>query len=159
HEALVGYRQLIDTRPLSVLATPATGGEFALDARREDLAMLLLFVTALGVLAAIWSSGIAARALSGPIHVLREAALELAAGKQMPVLGAPPANEFAPVYRAFGRMAEDLSASRAQLQAAQRRTEAVLQHVASGVVAFRDDATISIMNPSAQSMLAGLKAN
>ncbi|HYW30613.1 MAG TPA: HAMP domain-containing protein, partial [Gemmatimonas sp.] len=151
--AVVGYRQLPQMESNVVLATPARGDEYALDERREDLGVLVLFVTAIGALAALWSSGVAARSLARPVGELREAALAIASGRRAPSLGAAPAAEFAPVYRAFGRMAEDLSTSRAALEAAQRRTEAVLQHVASGVLALRGDGSILIANPRAESML------
>ncbi len=153
-EALVGFRRTPQLEPRAVLATPARGDEYALDLRREDLGVLLLFVTALGALAAVWSSGVAARSLARPVGALREAALAIAAGRADPSLGVAPAAEFAPVYRAFSRMAEDLSTSRAALEAAQRRTEAVLQHVASGVLALRPDGNILIANPRAEAMLA-----
>jgi nitrogen fixation/metabolism regulation signal transduction histidine kinase len=156
---LVGFRHLASTS-VSVLATPARGDEFALDARREDLGVLLLFATMLGALAALWSSGLAARSLARPVGALREAALAIAAGGRAPALGTAPATEFAPVYRAFGRMADDLATSRAALEAAQRRTEAVLQHVASGVLALRSASPgaapggdILIANPRAEAML------
>ena len=156
---LVGFRHLAPSSP-SVLATPARGDEFALDARREDLGVLLLFATMLGALAALWSSGLAARSLARPVGALREAALAIAAGGRAPALGTAPATEFAPVYRAFGRMADDLATSRAALVAAQRRTEAVLQHVASGVLALRSPSLaaeaggdILIANPRAEAML------
>jgi signal transduction histidine kinase len=152
-QALVGFRRVANGLDNAVVVTPARGDEFALDARREDLGMLLLFTAALGALAAVWSSGIAARALSRPVGELREAALTIAAGRETQGLGRAPASEFAPVYRAFGRMAEDLSTSRAALEAAQRRTAAVLQHVASGVVAMRADGEILIANPRAEQLL------
>ncbi|WP_337171134.1 ATP-binding protein [Gemmatimonas aurantiaca] len=154
---LVGYRRVgrLDepVRDDAMLATPARGDEFALDARREDLGVLLLFATMLGALAAVWSSGIAARSLARPVGVLREAALAVAAGRDAPMLGTAPATEFAPVYRAFGRMAQDLATSRAALEAAQRRTAAVLQHVASGVLAIVDNGDIILANPRAETML------
>ena len=156
---LIGFRHLSPASP-SVLATPARGDEFALDARREDLGILLLFASMLGALAALWSSGLAARSLARPVGALREAALAIAAGGRAPALGTAPATEFAPVYRAFGRMADDLATSRAALEAAQRRTEAVLQHVASGVLALRTASNgvapggdILIANPRAEAML------
>ena len=152
-QALVGFRRAANIADGLVVVTPARGDEFALDARREDLGVLLLFTAALGALAAIWSSGIAARSLARPVGALREAALSIATGREAPTLGSAPATEFAPVYRAFGRMAEDLSTSRAALEAAQRRTAAVLQHVASGVVAMRSDGEILIANPRAEHML------
>lgn len=151
--ALVGFRRVNGVGEDLVVVTPARGDEFALDARREDLGVLLLFTVAMGALAAIWSSGIAARSLARPVGALREAALTIAAGGQGRVLGSAPASEFAPVYRAFGRMAEDLSTSRAALEAAQRRTAAVLQHVASGVLAMRADGDILIANPRAEQLL------
>ncbi|AMW04608.1 hypothetical protein GEMMAAP_06615 [Gemmatimonas phototrophica] len=158
--ALVGFRQLLRTAsadsltPASVvLATPARGDEFALDDRREDLGVLVLFATMLGALAAVWSSGVAARALARPVGALREAALDIAAGRSAPTLGTAPAVEFAPVYRAFSRMADDLQTSRAALQAAQRRTDAVLQHVASGVIAMLREGDIILANPRAEALL------
>lgn len=153
-ETLVGYRRLPVLDADAVLSAPARGDEFALDLRREDLGVLLLFVSALGALAAVWSSGIAARALARPVGALREAALAIASGQQDPSLGVAPAAEFAPVYRAFGVMAEDLSTSRGALEAAQKRTEAVLQHVASGVMAMRPNGDVLIANPRAEEMLA-----
>jgi two-component system, NtrC family, nitrogen regulation sensor histidine kinase NtrY len=152
-QALVGFRRVADIAEGLVVVTPARGDEFALDARREDLGILLLFTAALGALAAVWSSGIAARSLARPVGALREAALTIAVGRETSALGSAPATEFAPVYRAFSRMAEDLSTSRAALEAAQRRTAAVLQHVASGVVAMRSDGEILIANPQAEQML------
>ncbi|MFN8977579.1 MAG: ATP-binding protein [Gemmatimonadaceae bacterium] len=154
---LVGFRQLgrtgLEGARDGVLATPARGDEFALDARREDLGILVLFATMLGALAAIWSSGVAARSLARPVGALREAALAIAAGREAPSLGTAPATEFAPVYRAFGRMASDLATSRRALEAAQRRTAAVLQHVASGVLALLDSGAISLANPRAEALL------
>ena len=158
--ALVGFRLL--TRPgaismpgasVSVLATPARGNEFVLDDRREDLGILVLFATMLGALAAVWSSGFAARSLARPVGALREAALDIAAGRAAPALGTAPATEFAPVYRAFSRMADDLQTSRAALEAAQRRTEAVLQNVASGVLALKRNGEILLANPRAGALL------
>ncbi len=152
-QALVGFRRVSTGIEDLVVVTPARGDEFALDARREDLGVLLLFTAALGALAAIWLSGVAARSLARPVGALREAALSIAAGRDTRMLDRVPASEFAPVYRAFGRMAEDLSSSRAALEAAQRRTAAVLQHVASGVVALREDGEIVIANPRAEQLM------
>ena len=118
-----------------VLATAARGDELALDARRADLAVLVLLVIVAGVLAALWLSGAAARQLARPIGTLRDAALAIAGGRPMPPLDELPPAEFVPVFGAFARMATDLSASRAALEEAQRRTAAVLREVASGVVA------------------------
>ena len=161
--ALVGFRRVrivgdaaspnaLPTRIAAVVATPARGNDYELDERRTDLAVQALFALALGALAALWLSGVAARSLARPVGTLREAALSLAAGKRSVKLSASPA-EFVPVFSAFEQMAGDLSSSRDALETAQRRTEAVLQHVASGVLAVHPDGAVIIANPRVESML------
>ena len=161
--ALVGFRRVrivgdvitpgaFPTRIAAVVATPARGNDFELDQRRTDLAVQTLFALALGAFAALWLSGVAARSLARPVGALREAALSLAAGERAVKLSASPA-EFVPVFSAFEQMAGDLSASRDALETAQRRTEAVLQHVASGVLAVHPDGAIIIANPRVELML------
>ncbi|MGV3708031.1 MAG: ATP-binding protein [Gemmatimonas sp.] len=161
--ALVGYRRVRivgDTaslndgspRAAAVVGTPARGNDYELDERRADLAVQTLFSLALGAFAALWLSGVAARSLARPVGTLREAALSLAAGQRSVRLSTSPA-EFVPVFTAFEQMAGDLSSSRDALEAAQRRTEAVLQHVASGVLALHGDGTVIIANPRVEQML------
>jgi two-component system nitrogen regulation sensor histidine kinase NtrY len=152
--ARVGYRPTLgpEGMPL-VLATAARGDEFALEARRVDLAVLVLLLAICGALGALWLSGVAARELARPIGALRNAALHLAAGRPMPPLEAMPPAEFVPVFGAFAQMATDLAASRAALEEAQRRTAAVLREVASGVVALRNDGRVLLANPRAAELL------
>ncbi|HEV7389635.1 MAG TPA: ATP-binding protein [Gemmatimonadaceae bacterium] len=54
-----------------VLAAPARSDDLALDRRRRDLGMLVLFATAAGALAALWLSGIAARRLARDLELSR----------------------------------------------------------------------------------------
>ncbi len=152
--ALFGYRAALgDAGDAYVLGAPGRVGDFALDQRRRDLALLLLLTTVLGALAALALSRAASRALAEPIGSLRSAALAIAAGEREPPLqGAPPA-EFRPVFSAFRSMAADLGESRAALEAAQRRTSAVLRNVATGVVALAPDGTVSLGNPRAEALL------
>jgi nitrogen fixation/metabolism regulation signal transduction histidine kinase len=113
----------------------------------------VLFVTSLGALAALWLSGLAARELERPVGTLRRAALRIARGEPAPALESPPAVEFVPVFSAFERMDADLRASRAALEQAQRRTEAVLRNVASGVIAVDAAGRVTISNPEAERVL------
>jgi len=105
------------------------------------------------VLAALWSSGVAAREFARPIGELRQAALAIAAGEREPVLTGRPPLEFRPVFSAFRRMAADLAASRSALEEAQRRTAAVLRNVASGVVAVDGHGSVILANPRADALL------
>ncbi len=151
---LIGYRAAVGiTGDRVILGAPARADELALDRRRRDLGVLVLFTTAIGALAALWLSGVAARQFAQPIRVLREAALAIARGEREPALsGAPPA-EFVPVFTAFRRMTSDLSESRRALEEAQRRTAAILRNVASGVVAIDATGAITLANPRADALL------
>jgi two-component system nitrogen regulation sensor histidine kinase NtrY len=162
--ALVGFRRVrleqgktVDSTysqaQSAIVATLARGDEFALDERSADLVVQVLLVMSLGAIAAIWLSGVAAGARARPVGSLRRAALAVASGQRELHLAASPVTEFAPVFAAFTRMADDLSTSRNALEAAQRRTEAVLQNVASGVLAVRGDGSTLIANPRAEAML------
>ena len=154
--ALFGYRALTSAEsPPLVVAAPARAADVPLGRRRRDLGMLVLFATAVGAIAALWLSGVAARQLAQPIGTLRKAALSLASGTRTPPLEGEPTVEFTPVFSAFRRMAEDLNASRTALEEAQRRTAAVLRNVASGVVAIDLDHRVSLANPRAESLLGG----
>ncbi|MGA9837934.1 MAG: ATP-binding protein, partial [Gemmatimonadaceae bacterium] len=117
---LFGYRAVEDSAQALVLGAPARADDLTLERRRRDLGILVLFVTAVGALAAFWLSGFAARMLAGPISALRQAALTLAAGGRAPVFEDNPTVEFRPVFAAFRRMANDLEASRAATAHAER---------------------------------------
>jgi two-component system nitrogen regulation sensor histidine kinase NtrY len=54
-----------------VLAAPARTDDLVLDRRRRDLGMLVLFATAVGALAALWLSGIAAKRLARDLELSR----------------------------------------------------------------------------------------
>jgi nitrogen fixation/metabolism regulation signal transduction histidine kinase len=54
-----------------VLAAPARGDDLVLDRRRRDLGMLVLFSTAVGAVAALWLSGIAAKRLARDLELSR----------------------------------------------------------------------------------------
>ncbi len=62
-------------------------------------------------------------------------------------------SEFHPVFTAFRAMAHDLAESRAALIEAQRRTDAVLRTVASGVVAVDESGRVILANPRADALL------
>jgi two-component system nitrogen regulation sensor histidine kinase NtrY len=151
---LFGYRTTALAPGLPVvLAAPARADELALGRRARDLGVLVLFATAVGALAALWLSGVAARQLARPIGSLRQAALALASGEREPALEGRPTSEFLPVFAAFRRMMSDLSASRSALEEATRRTATVLRNVASGVIAVDDHGVVTLANPRADELL------
>jgi two-component system nitrogen regulation sensor histidine kinase NtrY len=150
---MMGYRVMPGSHGTLVLAAPARVDDVQLDRRRRDLGVLVLFATAVGALAALWLSAVAARQLARPIGALRAAARSVARGERELPFGEEQTSEFVPVFRAFEAMAEDLATSRAALVEAQRRTDAVLRTVASGVVAVDEQGRVILANPRANLML------
>jgi two-component system, NtrC family, nitrogen regulation sensor histidine kinase NtrY len=151
---MLGYRVLPAAAGQNlVIAAPARVDDVLLDRRRRDLGVLVLFATALGAAAALWLSGLAARQLARPIGALRVAAGAVARGEREVPLAMDATSEFRPVFSAFRAMAEDLGASRAALEEAQRRTDAVLRTVASGVVAVDENGRVILANPRAEQLL------
>jgi signal transduction histidine kinase len=154
--AVVGYRgvsPLPADGGLTVVGSPARADDAGRDRQREDLAVLLVVAAVVAALGAWWLSGVAAKVLSAPIGQLREAIDQVAQGARvaLPPTAAPA--EFASVFSAFTRMADDLAESRSALEDAQRRTAAVLRQVASGVVAVNPEGAVTLANPAAEELL------
>jgi signal transduction histidine kinase len=151
---MMGYRVLPTAAGADmVIGAPARVDDFLLDRRRRDLGVLVLFASALGAAAALWLSALAARQLARPIAALRGAARAVGRGETELPLPRDTASEFVPVFTAFRAMAADLGESRAALEEAQRRTDAVLRTVASGVVAVDDRGRVILANPRADTLL------
>ena len=151
---MMGYRVLPASAGANlIVAGPARVDDLLLDRRQRDLGVLVLFATALGAAAALWLSGLAARQLARPISALRSATRAVARGDRELTLSGAPTSEFLPVFNAFRTMAADLNASRGALEEAQRRTDAVLRTVASGVVAVDESTRVILANPRAETLL------
>ncbi len=121
NSVLFGYRASVGfSGERFVIAAPARGDDEALARRRNDLAVLLLFSTALGGLAALVLSGVAARRFAAPIDALRRSVRAIARGEEQVPLPARPPTEFSQAFTAVRRMADDLDASRRELARAER---------------------------------------
>lgn len=117
----LGYRAALASDGTAlVLAAPARLDDRLLDRQRDDLVIFLLFALSLGGIIALAASGVGARQLSRPIHVLRQRALTLARGEGAPATMERPPSEFVPVFRAFDRMTVELAEHRRELVRAER---------------------------------------
>ena len=123
--------------------------------RQEDLALALVLGTVIGLLAAMYLAGLAARRLAKPVAALREAALAVGRGTEPQAfpLGAP--REFEPVFSAFERMVTDVRRSQAALEEARLRTARVLANVATGVIAVDEGLRVTMANPRASELVLG----
>jgi nitrogen fixation/metabolism regulation signal transduction histidine kinase len=138
-----------------VLAVPRLLDDESVRQQQEDLALALVLGTVIGLLAAMYLAGFAARRLAKPVAALREAALAVGRGTEPQAfpLGAP--REFEPVFSAFERMVTDVRRSQAALEEARLRTARVLANVATGVIAVDEGLRVTMANPRASELVLG----
>ena len=139
----------------AVLAVPQLLDDERVRRQQENLALALLLGTLLGLAAAIYLAGVAARRLAKPVAALREAAIAVGQGKVPPAFPPGAPREFEPVLSAFGRMVTDVRRSQAALEEARLRTARVLANVATGVIAVDDGLRVTMANPRASELVLG----
>jgi two-component system nitrogen regulation sensor histidine kinase NtrY len=107
---LVGYRLLgqAGSSEAWILSSPQLLSDEALGAREEELGIAVLVAAVLGIVAAVFLSGLAARALARPLRNLADAALAAGTGaRPAPPAGTMP-SELVSVYRAIEQAAADV---------------------------------------------------
>jgi two-component system nitrogen regulation sensor histidine kinase NtrY len=150
----VGYRGIGGALgDQEVLGAPRLQEDPGLVRSEQDLVFGLLLITLGGLAAAAGLAGLAARSLARPVQALRAAAEQVRRGELPSPFGPGAPGEFVPVMDAFDRMARDVHASRAALEAQRQRTAAVLRNVGTGVVALDDALAVVISNPRADEIL------
>jgi signal transduction histidine kinase len=138
-----------------VLAVPQLLDDERIRGQREDLTFGILLATLVGLVAAIYLAGLAARQLAKPVAALREAAIAVGRGSEPPAFPPGTPREFEPVLSAFNRMATDVRRSQAALEEARQRTARVLANVATGVIAVDDALRVTLANPRASELVLG----
>ncbi len=151
----VGYRKVRAGAPeeVGILAVPQLLDDERVGQQQEDLALVVALATIVGLLAAVYLAGLAARTLARPVAALREAALAVGRGAAPPAFPPGSPREFAPVLSAFERMVQDVRRSQAALEDSRRRTAQVLANVATGVIAVDPELRVTMANPRAEELL------
>jgi signal transduction histidine kinase len=153
----IGYLVVASAPPgeQAVLAAPQLLDDERVRQQQEDLALALVLGTLVGLVAAIYLAGVAARRLAKPVAALREAAIAVGRGSEPPAFPPGTPREFEPVLSAFDRMATDVRRSQAALEEARQRTARVLANVATGVIAVDDGLRVTLANPRAAELVLG----
>lgn len=151
----MGYRLIRSGAPsdVAVLAAPRLADDGDLAREQEDLALVVLLAALLGAGAAIVAAQAAARALARPVRDLRAAAVAVGRGEAVSLPAGTAPAEFEAVFTGFARMAADVSEGREALDAARRRTAAVLATVATGVIAVDPAGRVLLANGRARAWL------
>jgi signal transduction histidine kinase len=153
----IGYKVVGPGAPgeQAVLAVPRLLDDEGVRQQQEDLALALVLATLIGLLAAMYLAGVAARRLAKPVAALREAAIAVGRGSEPPAFPPGTPREFEPVLSAFERMATDVRRSQGALEEARLRTARVLANVATGVIAVDDALRVTMANPRASELVLG----
>lgn len=147
---VVAYRRLPDG---DIVAAPVPLQAGAAALRSSEVAALLTAAILLGAILSLLLALLVGRALSRPIQRLREASERVGQGQLRPEPLPVARDEFGTVFDAFNRMVERLDTARAELLRTTRRTEAIVQDAATGVVALSSDAVVTLANERARTLL------
>lgn len=149
---LMAFQRLPDG---DVVATPVSLQAGALALGGREVAEIAGFVAVLGVLFSLALALLVGRTLTRPIRILQMASERVGSGNLRVQLPGDRSDEFGSVFTAFNRMVLRLRRARRALVRTTRRTEAIVEEAATGVIALDPLGVVTVVNPRAQSLLAG----
>lgn len=121
--------------------------------RASDVAELVGFAVVVGAVLSLMLALLVGRALTAPIHALQVASERVGAGNLGLRLPEDRTDEFGAVFRAFNRMVGRLRRARRQLIRTTRRTQAIMEEAAIGMVALDPSRRVTLANPRAEVLL------
>lgn len=149
-EYVTAYRWLQDGDVVGS-PVPIQAGATAIQSR--DVAELLSAAVVVGAALSFLLALLVGRALTRPIHTLRIASERVGSGNLDVRLTAERNDEFGTVFEAFNRMVRRLRRARLDLVRTTRRTQAIVEVAATGVVAFDSRGVVTLANPTARALL------
>jgi len=147
---VMAYRRLPDG---DILATPVPVEAGATALRRREAADLLGFAIVLGAALSLALAFLVGGTLTRPIAILQVASERVGGGNLRVRLPDDRKDEFGAVFGAFNRMVLRIRRARLALLRTTRRTQAIVEEVATGVVALDSSGRVTLANPRAESLL------
>lgn len=147
---VMAYRRLPDQ---DILATPVPVEIGAMALRRQEVTDLLGFAIVVGAGLSLALALLVGRTLSRPIEILQVASERVGSGNLRVRLPEDRSDEFGAVFGAFNRMVERIRRARRALLRTTRRTQAILEEAATGVVALDAAGRVTLVNPRAENIL------
>lgn len=154
--ALGGWEYVVAYRRMPgglVLAAPAPLQAGATALRQREITDLLGFALVLGAGLSVLLALLVGRALSRPIQTLQIASERVGSGNMGVHLPEARTDEFGAVFDAFNRMVDRLARTRRELVRTSRRTRAIVEEVATGVIALDVQGRVTLANPRAEALL------
>jgi two-component system nitrogen regulation sensor histidine kinase NtrY len=115
----------------------------------QVLTLIALFI----LFAATWLAQFLARQISGPISALLRAAEEVSKGNLSYRVNVSAIDELAQLVGGFNRMTADLEASRGEIEARRRFTEAILESIPTGIISVDSTGAVQRVNKALDAML------
>lgn len=147
---VLAHRRLPDG---DIVASPVPLRAGAAALRRRDVADLLGAAIVLGPILSLLLALFVGRALTRPIQILQSASEGVGRGNLDLYLPGRRVDEFGSVFAAFNRMVRRLGEARTELLRTTRRTETIVEEVATGVIAVDTEGRVTVANPRAESLL------
>lgn len=147
---VVAYRRL-QTGQVLASAAPLDAGATAFG--QSDLILLLAFAIMAGVTLSLGLALLVGRELANPIQILRRASQKVGQGNLEVRLPKRRTDEFGTVFLAFNRMVQRLHRARSALVRTTRRTQAIVDEAATGVIALDQERVVTLVNPQALALL------
>ncbi len=148
---VLAHRRLPDG---DIVASPVPLRAGAAALRRRDVADLLGAAIVLGPILSLGLALFVGRALTRPIQILQSASEGVGRGDLGVHLPDHRVDEFGSVFAAFNRMVRRLGEARRELLRTTRRTQTIVEEVATGVIAVDTSGRVTVANPRAESLLA-----
>ena len=144
------YRRMPDGDVLAA-QVPREAGATAL--RSADVLELLAFAVLVGAGLSLGLALLVGQALTRPIAALQVASERVGAGNLRLRLPEDRGDEFGAVFRAFNRMVGRVRRARRQLVRTTRRTQAIMDEAAVGMIALDAAGRVTLVNPRAVDLL------
>lgn len=148
---VVAYERLSDG---GIVASPVSLRAGAAALRMRDVVHLLGFAVVMGPILSLALALFVGRALTRPMQTLQVASERVGRGNLAVHLPEDRVDEFGSVFAAFNRMVLRLGAARRELLRTTRRTEAIVDAAATGVIAMDMQGRVTVANPRAESLLS-----
>ena len=148
---VLAHRRLPDG---DIVASPVPLRAGAAALRRRDVADLLGAAIVLGPILSLVLALFVGRALTRPIQILQSASEGVGRGDLGVHLPDRRVDEFGSVFAAFNRMVRRLGEARTELLRTTRRTQTIVEEVATGVIAVDTEGRVTVANPRAEALLA-----
>ncbi|MFW6199320.1 MAG: ATP-binding protein [Gemmatimonadota bacterium] len=149
-EYVVAYRRMPDEAVLGA-PVPVAAGAAAL--RRQEMIDLLGFSLLVGAALSLGLAYLVGRTLARPIRELRTVTGQVGRGDLQVQLPGERLDEFGAVFEDFNRMVGRLRRARRDLVRTTRRTQAIIDEAATGVVALDSHGHVTLVNPRAEELL------